>query len=150
MFSYISYPKYESYESSIYRICRFNDGTGYTIRIHEHYGYLDLSLLKSDSNFLTLYSEIHKHYCLRFDCVIRYPFATPEIINITNPHLNISNAIIERVIPFANNRCEIVLQNDNNRYLINNYFKYTVGLEYTVFWYQPNYSAEYRYVDHIF
>lgn len=160
----VSYPKYESYESRVSHTYR-SDNDNYRIYIMD-YGedqrwnsFIDLLLSKNNPQFVSLYNEIHKDCYLQFDCIVKYPFATPEIINVTKPHLNKTIAIIEEIIvsPYIrdrvwHNRCEIILKNDNNQYIgfqnIHSKYKHLIGLKCVILWHKPI-CATRRYVDNI-
>lgn len=149
----VTYPKYLSYESTVYHT-RHSDGD-YKVYICGYVGIHDLILLKTHPQFVKLCNDICENNYLRFECMIKYPFATPEIINIIEPHLNKTINQIEWVIASPSihgqvwdKKCEIILKNDKNRYLglNDNYEKYKkmIGIKCTIRWYQQ--CEEYRNV----
>lgn len=147
--SAFGYPESVSYTSCVYHVRKLNDY--YRISL---LGDLSLILLKNNPRFVEMYEKINKNCDLRFECVIKHPFATPEIINITSPYFNRTIDLIEMVIesPYVDGkkwdkRCEIILKNDKkNEYLgwNNNYEKYNkmIGSKCAILWYQTDYSKD--------
>lgn len=147
----VSYPKYKSYQGIVDRMYHI-DGN-YKIYLNDIVKFV---LLKNNPQFVKIYGLLRKRRNQLFECVIRYPFTTLELINITDPPIINTIDYVEAVITSScvyseinDDICEIILKYDKNRYIGSNgnYEKYQkmIGLRCIVSWnYKINY--EYKYV----